>query len=146
MVWFCWLNCTRFFLNNIRNHLEIVCIRNRVQFVSFFGILQELLPYTNILKKPTHENSLQFAIEHKMKMMKECKRTAMDVKFPHMIRHFLARVRATFNRWGFARKPTPVVRAVDKMMISFSWPWYESIVLTGKSYPDSVLEFLRKNT
>lgn len=43
-----------------------------------------------------------------------------------MTKHFLARVRATFRRCGFARNPMPVVLVVHNMMMSFSCPWYES--------------------
>lgn len=57
--------------------------------------------------------------------------TEIDVKFPQMTKHFLARVRATFRRCAFARNPMPVVLVVHNIMMSFSCPWYESIVLTG---------------
>lgn len=48
--------------------------------------------------------------------------TEIDVKFPQITKHFLARVRATFRRFAFDRKPMPVVRVVQSMMMSFSWP------------------------
>lgn len=46
--------------------------------------------------------------------------TEIDVKFPQMTKHFLARVKATFKRCGFARNPMPVVRVVHNMMMSLS--------------------------
>lgn len=54
-----------------------------------------------------------------------------DRKLPHRSRHFLARVMATFNLWGHDKKPVPVVRAFEIMIMSLSCPWNESIVLTS---------------
>lgn len=68
--------------------------------------------------------------------------TEIDVKFPQMTKDFLARVKATFKRCGLARNPMPVVRVVHNMMISLSWPWYESIVFTGILNVASVDDFL----
>lgn len=47
-----------------------------------------------------------------------------------MIKHFLALVIATFNLCELLMNPTPFVRVVEIITISFSCPWYESIVFT----------------
>lgn len=56
--------------------------------------------------------------------------TCNEIKFPQMIKHFLALVIATFNLCELLMNPTPFVRVVEIITISFSCPWYESIVFT----------------
>lgn len=63
--------------------------------------------------------------------------TLTDLKLPQTSKHLLARVRATFSRCGLLRKPTPAVLVVENIIMSFSCPWYESIVFTGKLNEDS---------
>lgn len=70
--------------------------------------------------------------------------TLTDVKLPQTSKHLLARVRATFSRCGLLRKPTPAVLVVENIIMSFSCPWYESIVFTEKLNEDSSGVVLRR--
>lgn len=69
--------------------------------------------------------------------------TESDEKLPQITSEFFARVNATFKRGEFAKKPIPHVRVVANTMMSFSWPWYESIVLMGMSYCDKDFDALK---
>lgn len=55
--------------------------------------------------------------------------TSREEKFPQMNNPYFARVNATFNLWRSDKNPTPLVLTQEKIIISFSWPWYESMVL-----------------
>lgn len=56
--------------------------------------------------------------------------TCKELKLPHKINIFLARVKATLRRCRMAKNPIPRVRAIEIMTMSRSCPWHESIVLT----------------
>lgn len=79
-------------------------------------------------------------------VMRHCNSLSLtwtDLKLPQTSKHFLARVSATFSRCGLLRKPTPSVLVVENTIMSFSCPWYESIVFTWKLYEDSSGDVLR---
>lgn len=75
-------------------------------------------------KKKYHENQLNW----NRQIIEE--QTCSELKLPHKINIFLARVNATFSRCRMAKKPIPLVRAIDIMTMSRSCPWHESMVLT----------------
>lgn len=65
-----------------------------------------------------------------MELSIQTEQTCNELKLPHKINIFLARVKATLSRCRIAKKPIPRVLAIEIITMSRSCPWQESIVLT----------------
>lgn len=134
-----WLRCFWPLSDQIGNRLKVIYSWYIIVHLTLFCIVDKLTPYTNRL---CIDKEYEIFLSNLLTKSNVLFFTEIDMKFPQMTIHFLARVKATFRRCGLARKPIPVVRVVHSIMISFSWPWLESIVPTGIRYSASVFEFL----